>query len=188
MKKQLQPYSVHPNLAKARKLVGDGVGDLKIRIAYRSSGSIGPAQADLVRQELIRLGFRAENITMIAYSGGDIYTVMGAHGSTLDLGVQLGWCGDYPDANANLSFFVSGPYGVDSPKYRAKLARVNKLREPARTRALGRLDLEITNNLAPTVAVRTYNNRYFFSNRVDPRSLAYSGVYQDWSIPALRLK
>jgi hypothetical protein len=36
--------------------------------------------------------------------------------------------------------------------------------------------------------MRTYNNRYFFSNRVDPRSLRYHGVYEDWSIPALALK
>jgi hypothetical protein len=36
--------------------------------------------------------------------------------------------------------------------------------------------------------MRTYNNRYLFSNRVDPRSLAFSGLYSDWSIPALALK
>jgi hypothetical protein len=34
----------------------------------------------------------------------------------------------------------------------------------------------------------TYNNRYFFSGRVDQRSLVYSRIYQDWSIPALTLK
>jgi hypothetical protein len=36
--------------------------------------------------------------------------------------------------------------------------------------------------------MRTYNNRYFFSDRVDPKSLVYQGIYQDWSIPALALK
>jgi hypothetical protein len=53
---------------------------------------------------------------------------------------------------------------------------------------LGTLDLEITRNVAPAAVLRTYNNRYFFSDRVDPRSLKYSGVYLDWSIPALALK
>jgi ABC-type transport system substrate-binding protein len=187
-KKRLQPYSVHPNLAKARRLAGPNLRAQTIRIAYRSSGAIGLAQAQEVRRELIRLGFRAANITMKGFSGGDIYTAMWAKGSDLDLGVSLGLCGDYPDANAFLSF-VNPPFGpAGSAKYRAKLARANKLREPARTRALGKLDLEITNNLAPAAVLRTYNNRYYFSGRVDPRSLAYSGAYQDWSIPALRLK
>jgi oligopeptide transport system substrate-binding protein len=186
--KRLQPYSVHANLKKARQLAGPGVRYRKIKIAYRSSGTIDPAQAELVRQELIQVGFRAENITMKGFSGGDIYTAMGVHGSDLDMGVALGWCADYPDAMNILSVFVGGPYGVDSPKYEAKLARANKLRGAARFRALGKLDLAITNNLAPAAALRTYNNRFFFSNRVDPRSLAYSGAYQDWSIPALALK
>ena len=36
--------------------------------------------------------------------------------------------------------------------------------------------------------MRTYNNRYFFSDRVDPKSLVYEHVYPDMSIPALALK
>jgi hypothetical protein len=43
-------------------------------------------------------------------------------------------------------------------------------------------------NVAPVAVERTYNTRYFFSNRVDPKSLVYQGIYQDWSIPALALK
>src|SRR5439155_20354888 len=161
-----QPYSVHPNLKKARKLAGDSVRYERLRVAYRSS-STGQAQAELVREELIQLGFRAENITMVGFSGGDIYTAMGTRGSNFDLGVSLGWCADYPDAYAFISSFVNPPYGgANSAKYRAKVARANKLPEPARTKALGRLDLEITNNLAPAAVLRTYNNRFFISDRV----------------------
>ena len=43
-------------------------------------------------------------------------------------------------------------------------------------------------NVAPVAVTNTYNNLYFFSDRVDPRSLRYHRVYQDWSIPALALK
>jgi ABC-type transport system substrate-binding protein len=188
--KGMQPYSVHANLAKARKLVGSSVRHWKITVGYRSSGTINPAQAQLVRRALIRLGFRAGNITMKGYSGGDIYTAMGVHGSDLDMAVSLGWCGDYPDPYEFLWIFLdpSSPAAVDSPKYRAKLAAANRLPEAARLKALGKLDLEITRNLAPAAALRTYNNRYFFSARVDPRSLKYSGIYSDWSIPALALK
>jgi len=35
---------------------------------------------------------------------------------------------------------------------------------------------------------RRSRNLYFFSRRVDPKSLVYQGVYSDWSIPALALK
>ena len=42
--------------------------------------------------------------------------------------------------------------------------------------------------VAPIAVMRTYNNRYFFSDRVDPKSLVYQGIYQDFSIPALALK
>ena len=42
--------------------------------------------------------------------------------------------------------------------------------------------------LAPVAVTRTYNNRYLFSNRVDPRSLVWNGVYGYWSIPELALK
>jgi len=188
--RRLQPYSVHANLAKARKLVGGNVRQLKINVGYRSSGTVNPAQAELVRRALIRLGFRAGNITMKAYSGGDLYTAMGVRGSELDMGVSLGLCGDYPNPYTFLRMFLdpSSPTAVDSPKYRTKLAAVNSLPEDARLKALGKLDLQITRNLAPAAVFRMYNNRYFFSNRVDPHSLAYSGVYEDWSIPALALK
>jgi hypothetical protein len=50
------------------------------------------------------------------------------------------------------------------------------------------MDIDIMKQAAPYVASRTYNNRYFFSNRVNPKSLIYQGIYQDWSVGALALK
>ena len=41
----------------------------------------------------------------------------------------------------------------------------------ARLKALGKLDIEIMRKLAPVAVMHTYNNRYFFSDRVDPQSL-----------------
>jgi hypothetical protein len=46
----------------------------------------------------------------------------------------------------------------------------------------------VTNKLAPVAVTRTYNNRFYFSRRVEPKSLVYVGAYEDWSIPALALK
>jgi hypothetical protein len=50
------------------------------------------------------------------------------------------------------------------------------------------MDLDIMQKAAPMAIERTYNNRYFFSNRVDTKGLVYQGIYQDWSIPAMALK
>jgi hypothetical protein len=63
-----------------------------------------------------------------------------------------------------------------------------KLKGQAHYRALGKLDVDLMKNLAPTVVLGVYTNRYFFSSRVDPRSLVYQNVYADWSIPRLALR
>jgi hypothetical protein len=73
-------------------------------------------------------------------------------------------------------------------KYRKKIAAAAKLVGNARLRAFGKLDLQIMRNVAPLAVMRTYNNLYLFSKRVDRRSLVWSGVYSNWSIPALALK
>jgi hypothetical protein len=68
------------------------------------------------------------------------------------------------------------------------LQAANRLSGNARLAAFGKLDLELMRNVAPFAVMRTYNNRFLFSKRVDPKSLVYEGVYSDWSIPALALK
>ena len=176
--KKLQPYATTPRVEKGRKLAAGHFRSGKITVGFRSSGSINLAQAQLVRNDLITLGFQPGNITMRAYSGYDQYNAM----NDLDLGVSMGWCSDYPDPYGLLAGFT--PAGV----YQRKLAAANRLVGNAQLRAIGKLDLEMTRNLAPVVAMRTYNNRYFFSDRVDPKSLVYQNVYQDMSIPALALK
>jgi hypothetical protein len=114
----------------------------------------------------------------------------------LDIGVNFGWCADTLDP---YDLFLPLLYTYDpfagtrvggslARKYRRKIEAAEKLSGVRRLRAFGKLDLEITTKLVPYVPMRTYNSRYLFSNRVDPRSLAVSGAYSDWSIPALRLK
>jgi hypothetical protein len=115
---------------------------------------------------------------------------MGKRGSDLDLAVGGGWCSDYPDPlgpfSAGLGFLDANEPGA--AKYRAKVEAAERLHGAARSKAFGKLDVAIMNDLAPVVVMRTYNNRYFLSNRVEPRSFRYETVYQDWSIPALALK
>ena len=177
-KKSLQPYSAHANLAKARKLAGAYVASRRIVVAYRTSSATFQAQGQLVHDALVQLGFKPENITMKGYEGGEIYTAMGTRGTDIDLGVSMGFCDDLPNSYAVLKGFVS-----DNAKYSKRVDAARK-----RPEALGRLDLEITRTLAPVAAMRTYNSRYFFSDRLNPSSLRFNRVYQDWSIPALALK
>ena len=95
--KKKQPYGVHANIAKARKLAAGHFRDGQITVAYRSSGTVSPQQAQIVRDALIKLGFDPAKIVMKGFSGAQIYDAMGVKGNGIDMGVSLGWCSDYPD-------------------------------------------------------------------------------------------
>lgn len=186
------------NLSTAKKLAKGHFKSGKINVGYRSSGTINPAQAQIVRRDLIRLGFKANNINMKPFSGADLYDAMGKRGNDLDMGVSMGWCSDYPDPydwinvllyggaiqaenNNNYSYF-------NDPKWNKKMEAAARLVGPKRLKVYGQMDLDIMNQAAPMAVERTYNNRYLFSNRVNPKSLVYQGIYQDFSIPAMALK
>jgi peptide/nickel transport system substrate-binding protein len=186
------------SLSKAKKLAKGHFKSGKINLGYRSSGTINPAQAQIVRRDLIRLGFKASNINMKPFSGADIYDAMGHRNTDLDMGTSMGWCSDYPDPydwinvllygksiqsenNVNYSYF-------NSPKWNRKMESAARLVGPNRLKVYGQLDLDIMNQAAPMAIERTYNNRYVFSNRVNPKSLVYQGIYQDFSINAMALK
>ena len=186
------------NMTKARSLARGHLRDGKITVFYRSSGTTNPAQALIVKQDLINLGFSNNNINMKPQSGGDIYTSMGKKGTDADMGVSMGWCSDYPDPYDWINILLYGPsiqaennvnYSYfNSSKWNARMANAAKLVGPKRLKVYGQLDLDIMNKAAPMAVERTYNNRYFFSNKVNPKGLVYQGIYQDWSIPAMALK
>lgn len=180
------PYSVRSNIEKARTLAAGHFKDGKITVLYPGSGTVSPNQAAIVRRDLIRLGFAPENITMTAWSGslpGEPWTLF-----PWDLVLPVGWCSESPEGFFDLLTSESSPAYFDNPAWRKRIAAAIKRAGEARIKALGALDFQIMRAAAPVVPMRTYNNRYFFSNRVDPRSLVYQGVYSDWSIPALALK
>jgi ABC-type transport system substrate-binding protein len=190
--------TIYPqNLTRARQLAGD-VSNKKITIYYRSSGSTNPNQYQVVRQDLINLGFRPDNITARGFSGGQIYTAMGRRGTDVDIGVSMGWCSDYPDGYDWLNVLLYGPFIQDennvnysyfnSSFWNKKMEAAAKLTGPARAKRYGQLDLDIMQKAAPVAVERTYKTRYFFSSKVDTRALVYQPIYADWAIPALALK
>jgi peptide/nickel transport system substrate-binding protein len=185
-KPRLQPYAPTANVEKAFELAAGHLRDGKITVYYRSSGSQNQAQAEIVRRALLSIGFDYANITMKGFAGGDIYDMFGKGGSDADMAVSLGWCD--VEGSPFMPFGGVPPFFPDLPQYRDKIAAALRLKGNARAAALGKLDLDIMRNVAPVAVTNIYNNRYFFSNRVDPRSLKYLRVYEDWSIPALGLK
>jgi ABC-type transport system substrate-binding protein len=193
---RLQPYSLRADLAKARQLAAGHMGDGTIKVAYQSSGTAGPAEAEAVRQALIGLGFDSSKVEMLGYSGFDLYTAAGTPGAPFDLVVGIGFCPDsppyYPDPASLISLGLSGlglgDFNPANKAYnRAFDVLSRKLKGNARTRALGRFDVQLMKNLAPVAVLSVTNQFTFFSDRVDPASLAYSPA-SGWSLTAIRLK
>ena len=192
------PYPLNaPNITKARKLAGN-IGSKDINVWYRSSGTINPAQAQIVKRDLTRMGFAENNIHMKGFSGAEIYDAMGVRGNDADMGVNMGWCSDYPDPYDWINILLYGK-GIQAqnnvnysymnvPKWNKKMETAAKLVGNKRLTTYGKLDIDIAKQVSPMGIERTYNNRYLFSNRVNPKSLVYQGIYQDFSIPALALK
>jgi len=189
---RLQPYRGAPDLRKARRLAAGHLRRGRINIGYRSSGTIGAPQARLLRADLVKLGVDPARVRLKAYGGAEIYDAMGKRNSDLDLGVGMGWCANTspvdPASLIRAALESSSLFGIDNAKFTRRLRAALKLEGQAHYRALGKLDVDLMQNLAPTVVLGVYNNRYFFSSRVDPRSLVYQNVYADWSIPRLALK
>jgi peptide/nickel transport system substrate-binding protein len=186
--KKLQPYRGAPNVRKARRLAAGHLRAGIVNLGYRSLAPGGLAQARDVRGALVKLGVKAERIKLKAFSGANIYDAMGRRNTDLDLGVGTGWCSEYPEPLGLLSVGFSSLGAAAGTKFHARLDAAEGLKGAARLRAFGRLDLDLMNTLAPVAVTRTYNSRFYFSRRVEPKSLVYVGAYQDWSIPALALK
>jgi hypothetical protein len=101
-----QPYSVRGNLARARRLAPGHFRNGRVRVAYQSAGTIGPLDAQLLRQELIALGFDQSRIDMVGYAGFDIYTAAGTPGAPFDLILGVGYCDDTGDSASTLDTFI----------------------------------------------------------------------------------
>ena len=172
-RRALQPYSVRSNIPKARQIAAGHYKDGRAIVAYRTNSP----RVEVVRRDLTNLGLTVHLVPMF---GGDIPPEW-------DLMLGGGWCYDIPDPS-DLLLSPLNVYWPASPRYSLKIQRADALKGAARLKALGLLDLEITRNLAPVAAMHTFNNRFFFSGRVDPRSLSFHQVYMGWSIPSATLK
>jgi len=187
------------NLATAKKLAKGHFKSGKINVGYRTNSASNIAQSQIVRRDLISLGFKSGDINMKGFSGADLYDAMGHRNTDLDMGVNMGWCSDYPDPYDWVNILLHGGSSIQAennvnysyfndPKWNKKMESAAKLVGPNRLKVYGQLDLDVMNQAAPMAVERTYNNRYIFSNRVNPKSLVYQGIYQDFDWASIALK
>jgi ABC-type transport system substrate-binding protein len=177
----LQPYGIRSNMAKARQIAAGHYKDGRVVVVYRPAG-VYASRAQIVRRDLIALGL---DVQMVPTFGLDIPPTGDLQ---VGVGYGLGVCYDTTRDPAQILREIIEPYRPASAMYSLKIQKANALKGSARLKALGKLDVEIARKLAPLAVMHTYNNRSFFSESVDPRSLTYHRVYSDWSIPALALK
>jgi hypothetical protein len=132
--KCLQPYFAKSNIVRARKLAKGHFRSGKVVILVGSGREAQPS-ADLVRRDLIRMGFRPGDVTYKTWPSS-----IGVPPPTdWDVIPNLGWCADYPDP---YDFFVpflepeSPEFGpamvIDSKAYRRR-----KIAAAARSSATG---------------------------------------------------
>jgi peptide/nickel transport system substrate-binding protein len=187
------------NLATAKKLAKGHFKSGKINVGYRTNSASNIAQSQIVRRDLISLGFKSGDINMKGFSGADLYDAMGHRNTDLDMGTNMGWCSDYPDPYDWINILLHGGSSIQAennvnysyfndPKWNKKMESAARLVGPNRLKVYGQLDLDVMNQAAPMAVERTYNNRYIFSNRVNPKSLVYQGIYQDFDWASLALK
>ena len=168
-------YPAHPDVERARDLAGWHPGEPRrpITVYYRSSGSINPAQYQIVKSNLEDIGF---DVTGVGFSGGNIYTAIGTRGEPFDLAVSTGWCSDYNDpwqfiklydgttihdgpGNLNFSYF-------NDPVFNDRMHAARELMDDERYDAFKDIEHDLVRDAAPAASMRLYNNRYLFSRRM----------------------
>jgi peptide/nickel transport system substrate-binding protein len=186
--------------SKARSLAKGHFGNHKLTVWFRSSGITGPKQKQLINRDLRFLGYSQGQLTFKGFPGTDIYDAVGKKSNIgkFDMALSVGWCQDYPDPYDFVNKLLS-PLGIqgangdnwaffNNKKWNKKMNKAARKVGDARVTAYRKLDKGLTAGPAPWGSMRTYNNLYLFSKRVNPKCLVYQGVYTDWSINAECLK
>ena len=175
-------YPSTPDLARARALALPHA-TTRINYWYNSSTS-GPQIQQLVTAQLRAIGFT--NIEHRAFSSG-LFSALGRRGNDYDL-AAVAWSAPFPDPSAVLNTLLSGEtiratentniayFNNDEANW--LLRRAASLTGKKRLEAYGNLDLLIQRRWAPVVVLGRRNDRAFFSDRIDTKSIVQSPVYE----------
>jgi peptide/nickel transport system substrate-binding protein len=160
-----------PDLRRARSLARGNTRGGKA-VLYTFAGPITLAAAQVVKENLARIGLDVEirGIPPPAY-----FSRLGTGDEPFDIALWP-WGADYvgPYSFLNLQFErrflgTGNVSHFDSPRYDRLLRQAARLQGPARDRAYGRLDVQITRDVAPMVVIDNPNQATLVSKRVDPR-------------------
>ena len=122
---------------------------------------------------------------------------MGIRGEPFDLGVSGGWCSDYNDPWDWIQFLYDGTTIHDGqgnlnysyfndPVFNDRMHAANELVGDERYDAFRRSSTTSSATPRRAASMRTYNNRYFFSQRIG--CCHYQGAYQSMDFVHLCLR
>jgi ABC-type transport system substrate-binding protein len=161
-------YPSRPDLKRARALARGHMRSGKA-VIYVVDAPLGLASGAIIRSNLARLGLDVE---VKAFPPDFRFELLAKPGEPWDIG---GICYDFSASDLNLNTLFDGRklnqpensnYSrFDSPQINRRLDEVSRLTGRTFDRAYGSLDVELSRDYAPAVAVSYLNERVFVSAR-----------------------
>jgi ABC-type transport system substrate-binding protein len=177
------------NPTRARQLANGSNAEVKI---LHTTSPTAIARAQILQFNLRQMGLRPElkpqPFAVAIKTAGD-------KGSDFDM-FTIAWFADYPDPYDFMNVLLDGGniqesnnsnYAyLNNPAYNKRMNDAAKLSGNARYEAYGKLDVDITRNVAPWAAMHNGNTREFISNRIT--NYIYHPVYAAAVLNALAVK
>jgi ABC-type oligopeptide transport system substrate-binding subunit len=186
-------YPNTSNVSRARSLAQGHTksGNWKY---YYGLAAPGPQRMELVRSYLQQIGV---NIDPQGFRGFAIYDAAGKRNSPHAF-TTGGWCQDYSDPydfinvllyggalqdenNNNLAYF-------NNAAYNKRMEAAAKLIGAKRLSTYASLENDLVTKQGPWAAWNQPTNQFFFSNKVDPKSLVYQSLYEAFPYNIMALK
>jgi peptide/nickel transport system substrate-binding protein len=153
-------------VAKAKSLAGNKCGSVRLDT---TTSTTGQALGQVMKYNLTQMGC---NVNIKLFQGFQIYTTDGTKGEPFNA-TLVGWNQDYPDPYDFIDVLLNGnnihaannnnlAY-LNVPKLNTLMAQANTKIGPARYKAYGALDLQITAKYAPWASYDNRNEREFVS-------------------------
>jgi peptide/nickel transport system substrate-binding protein len=161
------------DLGRARELARGNLRGAKA-VFYTSNGDLPLAVAQLVKQQLAKIGLEIEIRALPWHTGTAAYLdALAKPGAAWDLALLV-WTPNLPDAQAYLNLLLDSHHvggtnvaGFTSAAYDRALRRAARMpRASRRQLAYGSLDVRLARDAAPLAALRVLNEATFVSERV----------------------
>jgi peptide/nickel transport system substrate-binding protein len=175
--------------AKAKQLAGGSNAEVTI---LHTTSATAVARAQILQFNLRQMGLqpklKPQPFAVAIKTAGD-------KGGDFDM-FTIGWLADYPDPFDFINVLLNGDniqesnnsnYAyLNNPTYNKRMEAAAKLSGNARYAAYGKLDVDLTKNLAPWTAMSNNNTREFIGARIT--NYIYHPVYAAAVLNALAIK